>query len=308
MGARIAAVDLPVLPAAGAAVRAGARRRAVSPSRRVTGVPVAGRARRPAYREASATVITGPNGAGKSTLALTLAGLHPGASPARSWPPSGSPAGADAVRSAGRRASCSPASARCSRSPSTSSSPPTLRDELAVGPRALGMARREIDAVVDELLERLRLDAPRAGEPVHALRRAEAPAVRGDRARGIPRGDRARRADLRAGPPRVDRARRPPAARRSRAGELGRRRHARRGRDPPPRRTPHPARGRSERRHERRHTDAESGAAASAWLDGVNPVDEARARAAAVGAAVRRRSTSSRRSSRIGLQLLLPAR
>ncbi len=71
---------------------------------------------------AAGTVITGPNGAGKSTLALTLAGLLPELA-GRSSPPKNSPRAGSVARCAGDRPSCSPASGRCSKSPSTSSSP-----------------------------------------------------------------------------------------------------------------------------------------------------------------------------------------
>ena len=41
----------------------------------------------------------------------------------------------------------------------------TVRDELAVGPRALGMAAPDVEARVDELLRRLRLDHLAAANP-----------------------------------------------------------------------------------------------------------------------------------------------
>ena len=108
-------------------------------------------------RAGAALAITGPNGAGKSTLGLTLAGLLP--------PASGSPhrrARArrrcrTAARSGGRRGSCSPASARCSRIPSTSCSRRPCAKSSRSGPRALGLGATETAARVDELLERLRL-------------------------------------------------------------------------------------------------------------------------------------------------------
>lgn len=108
--------------------------------------------------EGRATAIVGPNGAGKSTLALTLAGL---------------------LRPAAGLVSATPALTRKLKSTSpidwrskdlltrigTVFQDPehqflaaTVRDELAVGPRALELSDRDVDARVDGLLERLRLD------------------------------------------------------------------------------------------------------------------------------------------------------
>jgi len=70
----------------------------------------------------SATVVTGPNGAGKSTLALTLAGLLPELE-GLVLAASDLPAAPAVSLHAGSPASCSPASERCSRNRSTSSSP-----------------------------------------------------------------------------------------------------------------------------------------------------------------------------------------
>ncbi len=75
----------------------------------------------------------------------------------------------------------------------------TVRAELEVGPRALGLPRAEIAERVDELLERLRLGRARRGEPVHAVGRREAAADGRGGARDAARGSGARRADLRAG-------------------------------------------------------------------------------------------------------------
>ena len=109
--------------------------------------------------------IVGANGAGKSTLGLTLAGLLP-------------PAGGRVAASASLAADASPRRRRgqpdrdpfgwSSRSlltrigtvfqdPEHQLLARTVRDELAVGPRALGLAEEEVSARVDDLLDRLRL-------------------------------------------------------------------------------------------------------------------------------------------------------
>jgi len=106
--------------------------------------------------QANATVITGPNGAGKSTLALTLAGLIP--------EHSGEVRAAE--RLAGRRGvrpirwtsrELLTRIGMVFQEPEHQFLTQTLRDELSVGPRALGWDRARTDAVVDELLERLGL-------------------------------------------------------------------------------------------------------------------------------------------------------
>ncbi|MFJ6653343.1 ABC transporter ATP-binding protein [Microbacterium sp. NPDC091313] len=107
-------------------------------------------------RAGRALAITGPNGAGKSTLALTLAGLLP-------------PAGGRLAAAAELAAGLGPAPDRWRarelltrigmvfQEPEHQLLTARVRDELAVGPRAL---KRDPDAVrarVDDLLERLRL-------------------------------------------------------------------------------------------------------------------------------------------------------
>lgn len=105
---------------------------------------------------AAGTVITGPNGAGKSTLALTLAGLLPELA--------GEVVAAEELAARGVRRPVRWRSTELLTRIGTVFQEPehqflasTLRDELAVGPRALRMAPTEVDRTVDELLERLDL-------------------------------------------------------------------------------------------------------------------------------------------------------
>lgn len=110
-----------------------------------------------ALRSAEALAITGPNGSGKSTLALLLAGLlHPFA---------GSVIAGEAL-AAGRAGSEIwrwPARDLVTRIGSVFQDPEhqflasTVRDELRIGPRRAGLPSPEIEARVDELLDRLRL-------------------------------------------------------------------------------------------------------------------------------------------------------
>jgi energy-coupling factor transport system ATP-binding protein len=112
----------------------------------------------------STTALVGPNGAGKSTVALTLGGLLP-------------PVRGRVTASALLRGSLAESpiqwrsAALVSRVGSVFQNPehqfvaPTVRDELAIGPRAVGMPARERDAVIDEAMERLRLDALAKANP-----------------------------------------------------------------------------------------------------------------------------------------------
>nr|WP_243408782.1 ATP-binding cassette domain-containing protein [Microbacterium sp. TPD7012] len=105
---------------------------------------------------ANATVITGPNGAGKSTLALTLAGLipeHDGE--VRAAPELAGRRGIRPIRWTSRELLTR--IGMVFQEPEHQFLAQTLRDELAVGPRALGWTQAKTDAVVDELLERLGL-------------------------------------------------------------------------------------------------------------------------------------------------------
>ena len=105
---------------------------------------------------ANATVITGPNGAGKSTLALTLAGLIPElGGEVRSAPELAGRKGTRPIRWASRELLTR--IGMVFQEPEHQFLAQTLRDELAVGPRALGWDQAKTDAVVDGLLERLGL-------------------------------------------------------------------------------------------------------------------------------------------------------
>jgi len=103
-----------------------------------------------------ATVITGPNGVGKSTLALTLAGLIPEQDGAVE-------SAVSLAGKSGRRPYRWTSRELLTRIGTVFQEPEhqflaqTLRDELAVGPKALGWTTARTASVVDELLERLHL-------------------------------------------------------------------------------------------------------------------------------------------------------
>ncbi|MGO2659484.1 ABC transporter ATP-binding protein [Mycetocola reblochoni] len=109
-------------------------------------------------RFGEAVGITGANGTGKSTLALTLAGLLPEAA--------GAVLASDELRAgAGPRPSRWRSTQLLTRIGTVFQDPEhqfvtsRVRDELAVGLRALAIDRVRVDERVDELLARLRLDA-----------------------------------------------------------------------------------------------------------------------------------------------------
>ncbi|MGF3056249.1 ABC transporter ATP-binding protein [Microbacterium sp. YY-01] len=122
---------------------------------RQRGVPVAGPFTQQ-VRAGEAVAIVGPNGAGKSTLGLTMAGLISGEN--------GSVQASVALRGS---ESSNPfrwsSRALLTRIGTVLQSPEhqllakTVREELAIGPRALGLTDQEITDRTDELLERLRL-------------------------------------------------------------------------------------------------------------------------------------------------------
>ncbi|MDR2997570.1 MAG: energy-coupling factor ABC transporter ATP-binding protein [Microbacterium sp.] len=146
-------IDLPALPRSDGASVLEAHGLAIGRERRTVvqaGLELA-------LPQASATVITGPNGAGKSTLALTLAGLLPELA--------GSVTAAERLRGrSGLRPFRWTSRELLTRIGTVFQEPEhqflaqTLREELAVGPRALGWSAERTTAVVDGLLERLHLD------------------------------------------------------------------------------------------------------------------------------------------------------
>ena len=130
---------------------------------RVRGVPIATGIDLE-VRAGEALAITGPNGAGKSTLGLTLAGLL-------------RPASGDLSASATLAAGAAPAPiawrsrelltriGTVFQDPEHQLLARSVRGELEVGPRALGVDEAASAARVDELLERLRLTALAAANP-----------------------------------------------------------------------------------------------------------------------------------------------
>lgn len=106
--------------------------------------------------QGQAAAVTGENGAGKSTLALTLAGLipaHGGAVVASDRLAAG--AGPDPFRWRSRELLTRIGTVF--QEPEHQFLGTTVREDLRLGPRALGLPQPEIDSRVDELLERLRL-------------------------------------------------------------------------------------------------------------------------------------------------------
>ena len=110
-----------------------------------------------AIESSQALAITGRNGAGKSTLALTLGGLIA--------PVDGAVVASDALAAgAGEHPIRWKSRSLLTRIGTVFQDPEhqfltsTVRAELEVGPRALALPNAEVDARVEELLERLRLD------------------------------------------------------------------------------------------------------------------------------------------------------
>ncbi len=106
--------------------------------------------------EGAAVALTGPNGTGKSTLALTIGGLLPPLGGALRAEPT-------LAGSAAREPSAWRSRELLTRIGSVFQNPEhqfvasTVRDELAVGPRALHRSALEVEQRVDELLQRLDL-------------------------------------------------------------------------------------------------------------------------------------------------------
>ncbi len=115
-------------------------------------------------RGGEALAITGPNGAGKSTLALTLAGLvRPTSGSLRASKAFASGAGVEPITWSSR--------ALLARIGTVFQNPEhqfvaaTVREELAVGPRVLRLSSKTATARIDELMQRLRLDALAEANP-----------------------------------------------------------------------------------------------------------------------------------------------
>ena len=107
---------------------------------------------------ASTTVITGRNGSGKTTLALTLGGLlQPTGGELRATPDLAAGASLSPIR--WRSTELLTRIGTVFQSPEHQFVAPTVRAELAVGPRALRLDQVAQSQRVDELLARLRLDA-----------------------------------------------------------------------------------------------------------------------------------------------------
>jgi energy-coupling factor transport system ATP-binding protein len=108
--------------------------------------------------------VTGPNGAGKSTLALTLAGLlAPAAGEVRAAPALAAGAGPHPHR--WRSRDLLTRIGMVFQSPEHQFLAATVRAELAIGPRALRRPDAEVEARVDELLERLDLASLAGANP-----------------------------------------------------------------------------------------------------------------------------------------------
>lgn len=107
-------------------------------------------------RAGAALAITGPNGAGKSTLGLTLAGLlAPASGTLVATRELAGDAGPRPIRWTSRQLLTRIGTVF--QDPEHQLLAKTVREELEVGPRALGVGEAEIARGVDELLERLRL-------------------------------------------------------------------------------------------------------------------------------------------------------
>ncbi len=109
-------------------------------------------------RAGEAVAVTGPNGAGKSTLALLLGGLLAPTSGRVEAAPGGAPHRWRAATLAGRIGSVF-------QDPEHQFVTHRVADELALGPRRTGRPEPEVAAIVDGLLQRLRLDRLAGANP-----------------------------------------------------------------------------------------------------------------------------------------------
>jgi energy-coupling factor transporter ATP-binding protein EcfA2 len=108
--------------------------------------------------------LTGANGSGKSTLALTLGGLLPPRGGAIvATPELAAGAAQHPIRWKSRQLLTRIGSVF--QDPEHQFLTATVRDEIALGPRALGLSETDITERVDELLGRLRLDALALANP-----------------------------------------------------------------------------------------------------------------------------------------------
>jgi energy-coupling factor transporter ATP-binding protein EcfA2 len=115
-------------------------------------------------RAGRVTALTGPNGGGKSTLALTLGGLLPPLA-GRVVAEAGLADGLGADPAAWRSRELAARIGTVFQDPEHQFLAGTVRAELEVGPRAVGMDEAESARRVDELLVRLRLDGLARANP-----------------------------------------------------------------------------------------------------------------------------------------------
>lgn len=104
------------------------------------------------------TVVTGPNGTGKSTLALTLGGLLPPHGGTLAAQPGLAPTPSARQPHRWRARDLLTRIASVFQDPEHQFLTATVRDELALGPRALKQPEAEITTRSDDLMARLRLD------------------------------------------------------------------------------------------------------------------------------------------------------
>jgi energy-coupling factor transport system ATP-binding protein len=117
-------------------------------------------------RAGEVLAVTGPNGAGKSTLALLLGGLLKPGSGTIDAGPGGAP-------HRWRAADLTTRIGSVFQDPEHQFVTHRVADELALGPRRIGRSEAEVSTVVDELLQRLRLDKLAGANP-HTLSGGEA--------------------------------------------------------------------------------------------------------------------------------------